>query len=353
MTDLLRLPYQRILKYHLLFGELLKQTDVDHSAKELIEKTKQSMSEVGNYLNECQRDKENLSYIEQLNKHFINNNDSAASSKASSSALYSNSFNLNLLKDFGHYIKDDKFIIKSNDSSASTRSFFLFEKALIVCKAKGNFYNYKELILINEYNIEDPQASSAALSSASSSNLMHGNVATGLLSNLIASNQNLSTSSISLNSSQHSLCLINPDNNAKMYQFIFKNKEKKKAWKDALLTAKSKVKPDGSRANKHIFELSNFDRELVKCFVCDKYLLGIFYQGYKCRLCNERAHKDCLAKITSTCQSVNQPPLDRPPTLRSHSSLGIIFTLIFTIFFFLLKPNLSFNPKYLCKNIKY
>lgn len=101
LTDLLRLPYQRILKYHLLFGELLKQTDVEHLAKILIEQTKTSMSEVGNYLNECQRDKENLSLIEQLSKHLILNN---GSSDAKSS-VYSSSLNMNLFKDYGHYIK--------------------------------------------------------------------------------------------------------------------------------------------------------------------------------------------------------------------------------------------------------
>lgn len=110
LTDLLRLPYQRILKYHLLFGELLKQTDVEHAAKVLIEQTKASMSEVGNYLNECQRDKENLSLIEQLNKHLILNTASgsgAGSNNDAKSSVYSNSLNLNPFKDYGHYIKGD------------------------------------------------------------------------------------------------------------------------------------------------------------------------------------------------------------------------------------------------------
>lgn len=137
-------------------------------------------------------------------------------------------------------------MIKSNESSASTRSFFLFEKALIVCKAKGNFYNYKETILLSDYAIEDPQTLSgsgtsganlllshhlnaqnggggggASLASSSSSNL-------GILTNLIQSNlssinPNLSSSSINLNSSpQSTLCLVNIDNPSKIYQLIFK-----------------------------------------------------------------------------------------------------------------------------------
>ncbi len=50
LTDLLKLPYQRVLKYHLLFSELLKQTDVDHAAKECIKQTRDSMLELGQYL---------------------------------------------------------------------------------------------------------------------------------------------------------------------------------------------------------------------------------------------------------------------------------------------------------------
>lgn len=113
-------------------------------------------------------------------------------------------------------------MIKSNDSSASTRSLFLFEKALIVCKSKGNFYNYKETILINEYRIEDPQTAGSALggplASSSSSNINVG----GLLSNLSAINPNLSSSSISLNPNQSLLYLINIEKPEKFYQFIFK-----------------------------------------------------------------------------------------------------------------------------------
>lgn len=126
LTDLLRLPYQRILKYHLLFGELLKQTDVEHSAKDLIEQTKASMSEVGNYLNECQRDKENLSLIEQLSKHLILNNSGGGGNDAKS-PLYSSSLNINLFKDYGHYIKG-KYLkllsLKPIDIYALTVFFF-------------------------------------------------------------------------------------------------------------------------------------------------------------------------------------------------------------------------------------
>ena len=310
LTDLMGLPYQRVLKYHLLFSELLKQTDVDHNAKDVIKKTKDSMCELGNYLNECQRDKENLSKIEFFIKFLIINN----SNESSRNLSYWSSTELNLLKDYGHYIKDDKFRIKSIDSGeryARTRTFFLFEKALIVCKLKGNYYNYKEKLLIDDFSIEDHYQSN--LASQSSSNLPHGIISNLFNSSNLNSSANLSTSSLNLNSSAnaHSLHLISQDNK-KIYLMIFKNKEHKKEWKECLLKAKEKMRPEGQEAFKHFFQLSNFDRELVMCFVCNKYLLGLFYQGYKCSKCSLIAHKECLIKITATCSSFNSLSIPAP-----------------------------------------
>ncbi len=41
---------------------------------------------------------------------------------------------------------------------ASTQTFFLFEKALIICKSKGNSLIYKETLFFNEYIFEDSSA---------------------------------------------------------------------------------------------------------------------------------------------------------------------------------------------------
>ena len=188
-----------------------------------------------------------------------------------------------------------------------------------MCKLKGNYYNYKETFLINEYQIEDPQSN---LTSSISSNLPAAAATGGLLSTLFNDlttntnllnnslsgiNTSLSSSSINLNSNQHALYLISTDR-SKINLIIFKNKEQKKIWKQSLIQARDKVKPAGQRNNKHLFELTNFERDLVKCFVCSKYLLGLFYQGYKCTACSSIAHKDCLAKINVTCCAANVQP---------------------------------------------
>ena len=196
--------------------------------------------------------------------------------------------------------------IDLGERSARTRTFFLFEKALIVCKLKGNYYNYKETFLINDYQIEDPQSNLGASNLQSGGtllNLFHDLTSNAnLLNNSLSGiNSSLSSSSINLNSSnQHALYLVSSDK-TKINLIIFKNKEQKKIWKQSLLQSRDKVRPVGQRNGKHSFELTNFERELVKCFVCSKYLLGLFYQGYRCSLCSSIAHKDCLNKTSVAC----------------------------------------------------
>ncbi len=63
---------------------------------------------------------------------------------------------------------------------ARTRTFFLFEKALIICKSKGNLYNYKEALLIDEYIFEDPSAPVNQTSNTTSLDLFNGSVNLGL-----------------------------------------------------------------------------------------------------------------------------------------------------------------------------
>ncbi len=54
------------MRYHLLFQALLKETDIEHGAKELIEATRYSMCEVCDFLNKSQHDQENLTKIEKI-----------------------------------------------------------------------------------------------------------------------------------------------------------------------------------------------------------------------------------------------------------------------------------------------
>ncbi len=63
------------------------------------------------------------------------------------------------MKEFGRHIKDDRFQMKSAENCeviARNNTFFLFERALIICNSKGKLYQYKEVLYINDFIIQDP-----------------------------------------------------------------------------------------------------------------------------------------------------------------------------------------------------
>jgi guanine nucleotide exchange factor VAV len=314
LTDLLRLPSQRILKYHLLFTNLLKNTNEEHSAKETIKKTRDAMLEVGSYLNECQRDNENLIKIQKVFSHLTGD------------------FKMSLLstsKDYGRYIMDDNIRIKLLDEKIPrSRTLILFENALFICKSKGNSYNYKETLLNKDYSIEDAtsQGSNSQTNSNnnSNSNTLNSNGTSGT-SNVQLENQSMSSLSQTLqatslalmnNSAHHSLIYRNSNRNYRDFIFYFKNQEQKRIWRQNLLMAKDKIQPEGQRNNNHMFILHNFDHELVNCSICKKYLHGIFYQGYKCEFCSIIAHKSCL--------TVKSMPACKMQSLRSNNQVPLL-----------------------------
>lgn len=66
MTDLIVLPMQRILKYHLLLKEVVKQTPESHPDYSAIVKSYKIMIDLGEYLNEAKRDSEMLDTINAI-----------------------------------------------------------------------------------------------------------------------------------------------------------------------------------------------------------------------------------------------------------------------------------------------
>lgn len=66
LTDLIVLPMQRILKYHLLLKEIVKQTPESHPDYSSIVKCYRIMMDLGEYLNEAKRDSEMLDTINAI-----------------------------------------------------------------------------------------------------------------------------------------------------------------------------------------------------------------------------------------------------------------------------------------------
>jgi guanine nucleotide exchange factor VAV len=245
LFDLIRLPYQRVLKYHLLILNLYKYTKDDHPAKKNIQKTLSNMLDLSKYLNESQRQNEILDQMNILNGH-----------------LQGFNFKTTTLQDFGELIKDDKVQIKEEhvENFAKTRTILLLNKVLFICKSRGDKLIYKGTMMLNDFKIEEKKSASK------------------------------------LNSNQ-----INFVSNIKVYTIFFKDARQKDDWKNCLENAIDILQPKGFNNKNHRFILYNFKRQIVNCSICKSILLGVFYQGYKCINCGCISHKKCIEKFDNEC----------------------------------------------------
>uniref|UniRef100_A0A4W5MKU0 Vav guanine nucleotide exchange factor 3 n=1 Tax=Hucho hucho TaxID=62062 RepID=A0A4W5MKU0_9TELE len=110
LRDLLVVPMQRVLKYHLLLQELVKHTH-DAADKSNLRMALDAMKDLAQYVNEVKRDNETLRDIAQYQKSIEN--------------LVSN----------------------------SSWHIFLFDAAVIVCKRRGDNYEMKEVIDLHHFKI--------------------------------------------------------------------------------------------------------------------------------------------------------------------------------------------------------
>ena len=66
LVDLLTVPMQRILKYHMLLQRLVQQTPVVHEEYHRIQQAYEAMLDVSEFINEVKRDSEQLDLIRAI-----------------------------------------------------------------------------------------------------------------------------------------------------------------------------------------------------------------------------------------------------------------------------------------------
>uniref|UniRef100_A0A8D0AEE8 Vav guanine nucleotide exchange factor 3 n=1 Tax=Sander lucioperca TaxID=283035 RepID=A0A8D0AEE8_SANLU len=126
LRDLLVVPMQRVLKYHLLLQELVKHTQ-DATEKSNLRTALDAMKDLAQYVNEVKRDNETLREIDQYQKSIENLNQP--------------------LSNYGRPKGDGEVRVASVDKRAKQdRHIFLFDAAVIVCKRRGDNYEMKEVI---------------------------------------------------------------------------------------------------------------------------------------------------------------------------------------------------------------
>ncbi|TMS09072.1 Guanine nucleotide exchange factor VAV3, partial [Larimichthys crocea] len=133
LRDLLVVPMQRVLKYHLLLQELVKHTH-EAADKRNLRMALDAMKDLAQYVNEVKRDNETLREIDQYQKSIENLNQP--------------------LSNYGRPKGDGEVRVTSVDKRAKQdRHIFLFDAAVIVCKRRGDNYEMKEVIDLHLFKI--------------------------------------------------------------------------------------------------------------------------------------------------------------------------------------------------------
>ncbi|XP_028907965.1 proto-oncogene vav isoform X1 [Ornithorhynchus anatinus] len=240
LRDLLMVPMQRVLKYHLLLQELVKHT-VDLTEKENLRLALDAMKDLAQCVNEVKRDNETLKQITNFQLSIENLNKSLA-----------------------HYgrpkIDGELKIISAEKRSKTDRYAFLLDKALLICKRRGDSYDMKDFINLHSYQIRDDSSGERD------------------------------------NKKWTHMFLLIEGQGSRGYELFFKTRELKKKWMEQFEMAISNIYPKNALANGHEFQMYSFE-ETASCKSCQMLLRGTFYQGYRCNRCRAPAHKECLGRV--------------------------------------------------------
>ncbi|XP_067868104.1 guanine nucleotide exchange factor VAV2 isoform X1 [Heterodontus francisci] len=237
LQDLLVVPMQRVLKYHLLLKELLNHSS-DRPEKLQLKEALEAMQDLAMYINEVKRDNETLKKISEFQCSIENLQTS--------------------LVNYGRPKIDGELKVCSTvNRTKQDRYLFLFDKAVIVCKRKGYNYELKETIDLQAHKVTDDPMNNKDLRKWS-----------------------------------YAFYLIHLQGK-QGFQLFCKTEDMKRKWMEQFEMALSNIKPEKATANYHSFQMTTFEKS-TNCKACRMLLRGIFYQGYTCSKCGAGAHKECL-----------------------------------------------------------
>ncbi|XP_060561933.1 proto-oncogene vav-like isoform X3 [Ruditapes philippinarum] len=250
LRDLLHVPMQRVLKYHLLLRELIKNTDRAVNDVSSLQIALEAMQDLSLYVNEVKRDNEVLQLIQDIQNSIT---DLQMPQNTS-------------LRDYGKLQKDGELKVRSHvDNKVRQRYIFLFDKVMLMGKSKivdkflwGETYSFKEAIVLAEYKVDGSSAVKDGNRRPDKWNC--------------------------------SFQIVKQDNSM-AYTFFAKTEEIKNKWIEAINLALDNTQPAAGKN----FIMTTFSEPKV-CDICGKLLRGVFFQGYKCPVTGMCVHKECIGK---------------------------------------------------------
>ncbi|XP_076626399.1 vav guanine nucleotide exchange factor isoform X1 [Colletes latitarsis] len=264
LRDILSVPMQRVLKYHLLLDKLVEETPCDWLVdRHHLGKAREVMVDIAQYINEVKRDSDTLDIIKDIQASII---DWVVPVDAQ-------------LKDFGRLLRDGELKVKAHgDQRVKARYAFVFEQVILICKAcRGEQYCYRETLRLDDYRLED----------------------------------HIGRRIIGKDSRRCYQWLLVHKQEYTAYTLSARTEEQKQMWIKALQDAMDNVNPAACRNTNHKFKVTTFDSPL-SCQRCGKFLKGRIFQGYRCEVCHISVHKQCIAH-SGRCMPAPPPPPPPPP----------------------------------------
>ncbi|KAF3430787.1 hypothetical protein E2986_00354 [Frieseomelitta varia] len=264
LRDILSVPMQRILKYHLLLDKLVEETPCDWlEDRRQLGKAREVMVDIAQYINEIKRDSDTLDIIKDIQASII---DWDVPEDVQ-------------LKDFGRLLRDGELKVKAHgDQRVKARYAFVFEQVVLICKAgRGEQYCYRETLRLDDYRLED----------------------------------HTGRRTLGRDSRWSYQWLLVHKQEYTAYTLYARTEEQKQIWIKALQDAMDNVNPAACRNTNHKFKLTTFDTPR-SCQRCGKFLKGRIFQGYRCETCRYAVHKQCIAH-SGRCMPVPPPPPPPPP----------------------------------------
>ncbi|XP_055695535.1 protein vav isoform X1 [Lutzomyia longipalpis] len=264
LRDILSVPMQRILKYHLLLKKLVDETSPTHEDFRGLERAKEAMDDVAQYINEVKRDSEHLVVIQKVRESIMdldlpNGND---------------------LQQYGRLLLDGDLNIKAHeDQKTKHRYAFIFEKIMILVKSSSTRigdgqYSFREAHNLQEYRVE----------------LCH------------------SRRTLTRDARLRFQLLLVRKTQSTAFTLYMKTEAERNKWSKALQDAMDNLEPPGCRNTDHKFVITTFEAPAI-CRHCSKFLKGRIHQGYRCKTCEISVHKGCISS-TGRCR---QGPVSIPP----------------------------------------
>ncbi|MFH4975751.1 hypothetical protein AB6A40_002460 [Gnathostoma spinigerum] len=258
LQDLLSIPMQRVLKYHVLLSEMIKLTSSDSPDRTSLEEAKEAMQDINSYVNEMKRDYEMKQLVAAIEKSITG---------------LEMPVGIHLI-DYGRLVRDGEIKIANHGSKDGNRMknryIFVFDKVMIVCKSlRGNQYSYKGAYLLRDYRVEVES---------------DGNSRLGTLTKKLTANGGYS----------FSLVRNHADNVDNVLSLCCKTLLQRDAWVQNFETAHENDNPKAGELSGHTLQYNSYDRATV-CSHCRKLLAGLFFQGYHCIVCYRNYHRSCIA----------------------------------------------------------